>query len=190
VSRLDLIVGPNGAGKSTFVRLVLAHALPPGTRFVNADEIAKIRWPGAAEEHAYDAAAIAADTRDRLIRTHQPFMAETVFSHPSKLDLIDQALGAGYTVKVHVIAVPLPVCLARVPRRVASGGHSVPREKIAERYERLWPLVAEAIVRADGADVWDNSRRSPVKVAEFIGGLAVAPPAWPAWTPEALSALT
>jgi predicted ABC-type ATPase len=43
-TRLDLVVGPNGAGKSTFVELTLAPLLP-GNAFVNADEIAKQRWP-------------------------------------------------------------------------------------------------------------------------------------------------
>jgi predicted ABC-type ATPase len=189
MSRLDLVVGPNGAGKATFVRLVLQPTLPPGTLCVNADEIAKARWPGAESEHAYEAARIAADTRDRLIRTGRPFIAETVFSHASKLELIDQALAAGYTVALHVIAVPLVVALHRVPLRVASGGHDVPPGKIAERYERLWPLVADAITRADVAAVWDNSRRSPIKVGEFIGGLSVSPPTWPAWTPAPLTAL-
>jgi predicted ABC-type ATPase len=189
MSRLDLVVGPNGAGKSTFVRLVLIPALPPGTLFVNADEITKVRWPGAETEHAYDAARIAADTRARLIQTGQPFIAETVFSHPSKLELIDDALATGYTVKLHVIAVPLVISLHRVPFRVAHGGHDVPPDKITQRYERLWPLVAEAITRADAADVWDNSRRRPVKVAEFIAGLSVGPPAWPAWTSEPLTNL-
>lgn len=187
MSRLDLIVGPNGAGKSTFVELVLTKVLPPGTRFVNADEIAKLRWPGAEQEHSYEAAKIAADTRDRLIGTDQSFIAETVFSHPSKLDLIDQALAAGYSVKLHVIAIPAALAVARVRYRVASGGHSVPPEKVVERYERLWPLVAEAIGRADSADVWDNTRPSPpTKIAEFVGGLAVRPPLWPPWIPAAL----
>ena len=44
MNRLDLVVGPNGAGKSTFVELILAPLLG-GSVFVNADEIAKQRWP-------------------------------------------------------------------------------------------------------------------------------------------------
>jgi predicted ABC-type ATPase len=70
----------------------------PGSVFVNADEIAKQRWPEDAAEHAYDAALIAAETRAKLIELGRPFIAETVFSHPSKLDLIDTAHTAGYTV--------------------------------------------------------------------------------------------
>ncbi len=187
MSRLDLVVGPNGAGKSTFVEFVLAQTLPPRTRFVNADEIATLHWPGAEPEHSYEAATIAAETRDRLIRIDQSFIAETVFSHPSKLDLIDQALAAGFTVKLHIIAIPAVLAVARVRCRVASGGHSVPPEKVLQRHDRLWPLVAEAIMRADSADVWDNTRLTgPTRIAEFVGGLAVSAALWPAWIPTAL----
>lgn len=79
--RLDLVVGPNGAGKSTFVAFTLGPLLP-GSPFVNADDIARQRWPADAERHSYEAARIAAATRTALIRAGQSFIAETVFSHP------------------------------------------------------------------------------------------------------------
>jgi predicted ABC-type ATPase len=93
MNRLDLVAGPNGAGKSTFVELTLAPLLP-GSVFVNADEIAKQRWPTNPAAHAHEAALIAAETRVKLIELGWPFIAETVFSHPSKLKLIDTARGA------------------------------------------------------------------------------------------------
>ena len=124
MSRLDLVVGPNGAGKSTFVRLVITPAWP-GAVFVNADEIAAQRWPDDQERHAYDAAAVAATTRSRLIELHRPLIAETVFSHPSKLDLLRQAAAAGYYTAVHVMWVPEALAVARVSARVVAGGHSL-----------------------------------------------------------------
>lgn len=190
MSRLDLVVGPNGAGKSTFVAENLLPSLPPATLFVNADDIARARWPGAEAEHSYEAARIAGSTRDRIVALGQPFIAETVFSHPSKLALVDDALAAGYWVALHVLVVPLVLSQHRVPLRVAHGGHSVPPDKIAGRYARLWPLVVDAIGRADTASVWDNSGRRPVKVADFVGGLPVGSPRWPDWTPDPLAALT
>src|SRR5215217_3088550 len=105
MNRLDLVVGPNGAGKSTFVELTLAPLLP-GSVFVIADEIAKQRWPQDAPSHAYEAAQIAEQTRARLIELGRSFIAETVFSHPSKLELIDTAHAAGYTVVLHVLLMP------------------------------------------------------------------------------------
>lgn len=185
--RLDLVVGPNGSGKSTFVRLTLTRALPSGAVFVNADEIAQRRWPEDPESHAYDAAQVAADTRAALIGARQPFIAETVFSHPSKLDLIDVAHAAGYTVSLHVLLVPEELTVARVEHRVNAGGHSVPEAKIRQRYRRLWPLVATAMTRADMATVYDNSRiAGPRIVAHLAGGTSVGALVWPAWTPQPL----
>jgi predicted ABC-type ATPase len=187
VSRLDLVVGPNGAGKSTFVRLVLAPTVPAAA-FVNADEIAAEHWPDDPEPHAYEAAAIAAATRSRLIELHRPFIAETVFSHPSKLDLIDEAASAGYYVALHVLMVPEDLAVARVDYRKANGGHSVPVDKIRQRYRRLWASVIDAVPKAGSATFWDNSQLDgPRRVAMFIEGITVGTPEWPAWAPEALN---
>ena len=97
-------------------------ALLPGSVFVNSDEIAKQRWPDDPSAHAYEAALIAADTRAKLIELSRPFIAETVFSHPSKLELIDTAGAAGYTVVLHVLLIPEELAVARVAYRVQAGG--------------------------------------------------------------------
>jgi predicted ABC-type ATPase len=186
VKRADLVVGPNGAGKSTFVALTLAPLLPRSV-FVNADEIAKQRWPDDPLSHAYDAARAAAQTRTRLIELGRSFIAETVFSHPSKLDLVRAARAADYTIAVHVILIPEDLAVERVKRRVLAGGHDVPENKIRERHRRLWPLVATAITGSDTATVYDNTRREgPRIVAQMSGGIAVGSPSWPTWSPEPL----
>ncbi len=184
MNRLDLVVGPNGAGKSTFVAFTLAPLLT-GSVFVNADEIAKQRWPDDPASHAYDAARVAAHTRCKLIELGRSFIAETVFSHPSKLDLIRAAHTADYTVVLHVLVVPENLAVERVKHRVAAGGHDVPETKIRERYRRLWAIVADAISLCDGATVYDNSgRQGPRIVAQFSGGAIIGAPSWPAWMPE------
>ncbi|MEZ0366266.1 zeta toxin family protein [Mycobacterium sp. pUA109] len=186
MTRLDVVAGPNGAGKSTFVATVLA-ALLPGSVFVNADEIARQRWPDDPEAHAYDAARVAADTRAHLISARRPFIAETVFSHPSKLDLIRTARAAGYTVVVHVVLVPEDLAVERVRLRVQTGGPAVPEDKIRERYRRLWGLVAAAIAESDSAMVYDNSAGvGPRIVATMSAGQIIGAPSWPAWTPPPL----
>lgn len=185
--RLDLVVGPSGAGQSTFVELALAP-LRPGASFVNAEIIAAQRWPDDPQGHSYEAAEVAATTRDRLLELREPFIAETVFSHPSELELIEAAVTAGYTVALHAVMVPADLAVQRVAQRVASGGHAVPEDQIRQRYQRLWPLVVDAIGRADTARIWDNSRRDgPVEVALFVHGVPVGPCTWPTWTPQPLS---
>jgi predicted ABC-type ATPase len=180
------VAGPNGAGKSTFVSAVLQ----PSTHLplVNADVIAAERWPEAQAEHAYEASKAAADERSRLMRAGASFITETVFSHPSKLDLVAHATGLGYLVQLHVILVPASLPAARVAARVAQGGHDVPGEKISQRYARVWPLVAAARDLADRTTFYDNSRAArPFRVvATFERGRPIGTPSWPDWTPPAL----
>lgn len=183
---LHLLVGPNGAGKSTLYDAVIGPA--SNLEFVNADVIAAQRWPEDPAGKSYDAAADAAQRRAELIEARVSFVTETVFSHESKLELVRVAVDAGYLVTLHVVLVPEALAVARVANRVGLGGHTVPEDKIRERYLRLWPLVATAIGVVDNATVYDNSRAArPFRViATFEHGSTAGEPAWPAWTPEAL----
>ncbi|MFC9557018.1 AAA family ATPase [Rhodococcus sp. NPDC056960] len=183
---LHAIAGPNGAGKTTFYELVLR----PVTHmdFVNADVIAAARWPNEAATHAYEAAALAAEERAQRISQRRSFVAETVFSHESKLDLLRDAERAGFHVTLHVILIPEELAVARVLDRVANGGHHVPEEKIRARFGRLWDLLHAAIATADHAYVYDNTTAAtPFRlVASFTNGHPIDDPRWPSWTPPAL----
>lgn len=183
---LHVLAGPNGSGKSTFVHEVLG----PVTRlpFVNAVELAKERWPGREEEHAYEASAAAAARREALLADRRSFIAETVFSHPSEVDLVRRATAGGHLVSLHVMLVPVEVTVLRVQHRVTQGGHSVPTAKIRERYERLWSLVAEARTLADRTTFYDNGRAAtPFRpVATYERGRQIGDERWPRWTPAVL----
>jgi len=188
MKRLDLVVGPNGAGKSTFIAITLA-ALLARSVFVNADEIARQRWPEDPAAHAYEAARIAAATRSTLIAHGRSFIAETVFSHLSKLELLTEAQAAGYIVAVHAVLIPEDLAVQRVAYRVRAGGHSVPEANIRQRHRRLWSLVATALARGDISTVYDNSRLAgPRVVAQLAGGEVIGSPSWPSWAPEPLTA--
>lgn len=184
---LHVLAGPNGAGKSTFVHDVLA----PVTRlpFVNADEIAKDRWPGHEEAHAYEASAAAAGRRAELLAERRSFITETVFSHPSKVELVRRAVSLGYLVSLHVVLVPVEVTVLRVDHRVEQGGHAVPMVKIRERYARLWDLVVDARALADRTTFYDNSRAAmPFQpVATFERGRLIGEARWPRWAAPALT---
>jgi predicted ABC-type ATPase len=189
LKQLHAVIGPNGSGKTTFVTEFLALELP-GYAYVNADEIAKARWPADSDVHAYEAAQVAAETRAHLITSGRSFIAETVFSHPSKLEEIRSAQEADYQVVLHVMLVPEELAVRRVAYRVQAGGHDVPEHKIRERYHRLWRLVAQAISLADRAVMYDNSRPAgPVKIAEFFGGLPIGAANLLEWAPEPMVSL-
>lgn len=183
---LHLLAGPNGAGKSSYVQDVLGRTtmLP----FINADEIAAEQWPREQREHAYEAARIAEQRRRERMDEGSSFITETVFSHPSKIQLVADAVDLGYLVHMHVILVPVELTVQRVRERVRRGGHDVPEQRIRDRYARLWTYIGEAIMIADVVEVLDNSSaREPFRpVASFEHGALVGSPTWPTWTPPQL----
>jgi predicted ABC-type ATPase len=124
--------------------------------------------------------------RAAFVAIGEPFIAETVFSHPSKVDLIREALAAGYRVHLHVLMLREDDAVARVGKRVSQGGHEVPETKIRSRCQRLWVNVVDAIHLCDTADVYDNTGRRPVRVARFSGGVAHGAVSWPTWTPASM----
>jgi predicted ABC-type ATPase len=184
--QIHLLAGPNGAGKSSYVHDVLQPIthLP----FINADEIAAARWPRAQAEHAYEASRLAEEQRRECMAAGESFISETVFSHLSKVQLVDDAVDAGYLVHLHVVMVPVELTVQRVADRVRRGGHEVPERKIRDRYARLWGHIGAAIRMADTTDVLDNSNAGvPFRpCARFETGVRVGRPSWPAWTPSVL----
>lgn len=120
---------------------------------------------------------------------HASFITETVFSHPSKVALVEQADALGYLVHLHVILVPVDLSVARVADRVRQGGHDVPEAKIRARYDRLWRFVAQARMTASRADFYDDSRAAtPFRVvAAYASGQRVGKASWPIWTPRVLT---
>ena len=187
---LHLIAGPNGAGRTTLVREVIAPVthLP----FVNADELAALHWPGSELEHGHEASRLARHARELLLASERSFIAETVFSHPSKVELVRDARRSGFRVTLHVVVIPEELAVARVRERVRNRGHDVPERKVRDRFHRLWPLVAQAASIADETYVYDNtSARHPHRLmATFIMGRTIGAPHWAPWTPEPLRALT
>jgi predicted ABC-type ATPase len=183
---LHLLAGPDGSGKSTYVDRILGPVT--GLPFIGADLIAAERWPTATAEHAYEASRLAADARTELLSTQRSFITETVFSHPSKVDLVVEAVGRGYLVHLHIMLLSVDVSVARVAERVRAGGHDVPEQKIRERHERLWELIAQARFVADRVEFFENSTaKAPFRlVATYEHGTPVGPVDWPAWTPAAL----
>lgn len=103
-----------------------------------------------------------------------------MFSHPSKLELVRAARRAGFLVTLHAIVVPLELSIRRVEARVRHGGHNVPVQKQRERFERVWPLIAEALHLANEGFAYDNcSAKAPYRIAaHFDNGKVVGTALW------------
>jgi predicted ABC-type ATPase len=135
---------------------------------------------------AYVAAAVADFLYEGLLAAGQSFSFETVMSHRAKADLFARARAAGYRTYLYFIATEHPrLNVHRVKQRVALGGHTVPEDKIVERYARCLELVREVLPHAYRAYLFDNTNLEPVWLAQVMPGggwqfkeTADALPAW------------
>lgn len=191
---LLVLVGPNGAGKSTFYqRHLQAIKLP----FINADLLARTLIDAGApagEETERLAADLAERRRQEMVEKRQSFITETVFSDPvgAKVNALRSAQAAGFTVVLIFICVESAELSAlRVQSRVLDGGHDVPLDKIAPRYERMRTNVKAALTFVDLAIIIDNSALDrPLRpVASMARGQVVyLNPPIPWWAEEVLTA--
>jgi predicted ABC-type ATPase len=182
---LHVLAGPNGAGKTSLYETWVRHRTT--AEFVNADLLvhAALGRHATTQADAELGQRLAEERRSTLIAARQSLVAESTFSHPSKLDLLRQARAAGYELVVYHVNVDSPdLAVARVASREAHGGHPVPEDRIRGRYERNQALIREAVHMAHRAFVLDNSLRGspPRALIAFVNGKPreVAPdlPAW------------
>lgn len=180
--QLWVLAGGNGSGKTTFYENFLA---PGGIKFVNADVIAGIINPNNQEKASYDAAIIAGDIREDLIKQGVSFCFETVFSHPSKVDFLAKAKSMRYEIiLVYIHLETSNLNEARVYQRVKSGGHSVPAAKIHSRIPRTMKNISLALPLSDEVRLLDNSSKdNPFRQVAIVRRgnckwLINPPPAW------------
>ncbi len=86
---LLMIAGSNGAGKSTLFKERVAPLF--SAPFINADVIQKDEIKDPRAEASYVAAQIATERRNEFLSQSKSFVTESVFSHPSKIELIREA---------------------------------------------------------------------------------------------------
>lgn len=155
-----LLAGPNGAGKSSLYKAACAEGLiPTEAEFVNADlhERDHLQHIADLQKRSVAARDWADSRRAQLLQAGVSFVSETVFSHPSKIDLIAEAQALGYRVVLLMVCVDDPqILLARVRQRVSEGGHDVPAQRILDRYPRTLQNLKQAIKLADLAMLFHN----------------------------------
>lgn len=119
--------------------------------------------------NSYLNAAIADFIRFKMVQSESSFSFETILSHKSKLEEVEEAKKAGYKIYLYFITTSNPVINEnRVKNRVESGGHDVPPEKIRERYYRTMDNLYGAFQLADRAYFFDNSTRSTNNIFDFF----------------------
>jgi predicted ABC-type ATPase len=142
----------------------MAGTVPGTAEFVNADLFEAEHLQHIAQTQARsEQARLWADTRRAaLLEAGQSFVSETVFSHASKLALIEDAQARGFFVMLLVVALDQPErLLERVTQRVIEGGHPVPTERILTRYPRTLANLTQAVRLADAAVLYDSQDVTP-----------------------------
>ncbi|MCB9942456.1 MAG: zeta toxin family protein [Geminicoccaceae bacterium] len=192
---MTVIAGPNGSGKTTLTKKLLGHEWTRGAAYINADEIARDRFGDWNSPQAVVQAAEYADKqRATYIENGENFAYETVFSTQKRVDDLTRAHDAGFFLRFFFVATADPsINIARVKRRVQSGGHDVPEERIVERYHRSVANLLPALRIADRGYVIDNSaddRDSRMLFRTVAGWIKrVYGTELPGWSNAAFSAL-
>jgi predicted ABC-type ATPase len=136
----------------------------------------------------YDAAIIADFLRSFLLEEDKTFTFETVFSHPSKLDLIRSAKKQGFKIYYYFICTVDPMInVKRVKSRVLQGGHNVDFEKIRSRYYRSLQLMYDAFMLSDRAFIMDTTyEESDIIVEKNASEITLHTDIIPTWVNEYL----
>ena len=153
-----ILAGPNGSGKATFASLLLQHDWGKGCLNINADALAQQLGNWNDPACTVKAQQLTQEQLKQALKNKQDIIYETVFSHPSKLALIRQAIEIGYFVRLFFICTESPrINIDRVAERFAKGGHTVPGNKVSERYNRALLYGAEAMRLVHRGYLYDNS---------------------------------
>lgn len=153
--KLFILAGPNGAGKSTSAPHILSG---PGQvdEFVNADVIQKDEGISEIEAGRRTLARL-----DQLAQARKDLAFETTLASRLLLPRIQSMQKVGYTFHLSFFWLPsADMAVARVAKRVAAGGHSIPDDVIRRRYERgLDNLFSAYLPVANAWVVVDNTAR-------------------------------
>ncbi len=136
--------------------------------------------------NSYEAAIATAVLRSMLIARGLSFSFETVMSHPSKIDILQEATAAGFkTQLVFVCTEDANINVLRVAQRVAEGGHHVPEDKIRSRYKRAIDLHPSAAAACTEVTLLDTSNGLRVIATRKLGSWKSYLPL-PAWAKPAI----
>lgn len=153
-----VIAGPNGAGKTSAAPDLLQDAVGIDA-FVNADVIAQGLAAFRPDSAAFVAGRIMLQRIEELARAREDFAFESTLAGRSAHQLLTGLVGIGYNVHIFYLWLPSPdLAVARVRRRVETGGHDVPEPVIRRRFwkslvnfDRLYRPVATTWRLYDGS---------------------------------------
>ncbi len=160
MKQLFIVAGPNGSGKSTFIKTVLATHTQNFV-LINPDALARTLFKDEKDDVVrYQKAFKMADfLRDEAFENGKNILIETVNSSTHKDEFYQKCVQNGYEITVYYIATENPeINVERVGERVITGGHSVPKEKIVDRYYKSLERIIFMWNLSKNLYIYDNSQ--------------------------------
>ena len=174
MSRLRLIAGPNGSGKTTLTdELRQTYNVPLG-QYTNPDEIEKSLVDAVKNKlkRSQLAQKISKDQRESWLKQGIAHSYESVMSHSSHLDYINDANELGFKTYLYYVCIDDPeINLDRVDERIQSGGHPVPKQKILARYQRSLTQLYDMAILCRRVYFFDNTNQLTPFAEVSINGM-------------------
>lgn len=166
-----IIAGPNGAGKTTFATKRLFQKIQC-SEFVNADFIASGLSRYHPEKVAFKAGRLMLEKLKELSDSKVDFAFETTLSSRTFLPFLKENKQNGYTINIFYLwLASSDTAINRVLTRVEEGGHNVPAEDVARRYQRsIYNFINLYVPIANNWFLYDNTRWLPIKIANQKNG--------------------
>jgi predicted ABC-type ATPase len=186
-----IVAGPNGSGKSSLYGKTEFDAFDQSIWIINPDLLT--RRIQDIERLSLTKANIQAVIRietwlEATIRAHQTVGVETVLSTEKYRRLVLLAKEHAFEFKLIFVMLTSPdLNIQRVRLRVEKGGHSVPENKIRERWHKSLAQLPWFLGQADQAAIFDNSGAVPRMVGRKRQGQVVVDPDAPAALQKALA---
>ena len=162
---LCIIGGCNGAGKTTLAReLLTSMGL---MRFLNADEIARGLSPLDPSLAAFKGGRLVIEEASTMLAAGKSFALESTLSGKTYVAMLRHAKERGYRIVLHyLIIASADQAVERVRLRVRTGGHHVPANDVARRYDRSrLHFLKDYLPLADEWGVWENIIPPPRQIA-------------------------
>lgn len=158
-----VIAGPNGAGKTTFALRYLPE-ITGCKNFINADLIADGLSPLDPSKVQLEAGKIFLREITERVEAGDDFAFETTLSGRMYARLLKELSSKHWKVVLFYLWIPgAEFSRLRVEQRVASGGHNIPADAIARRYQRTVSNFLNVFAPlCDKVLCYDNSEPEPV----------------------------
>ena len=160
---------------------------------VNSDEIAAENgWDPRAQSSQLKAGRIAVEQIRRHLAARESFNQETTLTGKAIMRNIRNAHDARFQIVMFYVCVDDPATAnERIAKRDALGGHFVPPEMVARRYDASLANLVDAIPLCDEIYLYDNSEQLELEASFARGALVYFNPnaPCPAWVMRSIEAL-